>query len=235
MITAMVDMLPARGLELLAPARCRWCRAPALDPACAACAAALPWNAPACRACALPLPTAAASVCAACLQAAPAQDRSWAAFRYAPPVAEEILALKFHGRLGAAGLLGALMAGALARRPAPLPELLIPVPLGAARLRRRGYNQALEIGRALAARLAIGLAPAAARRRRETREQSRLDAVERRRNVRGAFELRASLAGRHVALLDDVITTGATAAELARAARRAGARRVEVWAAARVA
>jgi ComF family protein len=141
--------------------------------------------------------------------------------------------LKFNGQLGPAQLLGTLMAQRLAARGAPLPELLIPVPLHAARLQRRGYNQALELGRVLAGQLSLQLAPTGARRLRPTREQTALSAAERRRNVRGAFAVSTAVRGRHVALLDDVITTGNTVAELARAARKAGAARVEVWAVAR--
>jgi len=111
--------------------------------------------------------------------------------------------------------------------------MLVPVPLHPGRLRQRGYNQALEIGRALAQTLAIELAPQAARRVRSTLEQTTLTAAQRLRNLRGAFEVSARVQGRHVAILDDVITTGATAGELARMAWAAGAREVEIWAVAR--
>ena len=237
MVKVMVDKYLRPFLDLLAPPRCYWCaRAAGADPACAACIAALPWNAPSCRACALPLPAAASTdVCGECLCAAPPQDRSWAAFRYATPLAGAIVDLKFHGRLAPAHVIGTLMAARLAARPQPLPEVLIPMPLHGGRLRRRGYNQAVELARALAPGLSLKVAAGAAHRVRETAEQTRLDAAARRRNVRGAFAVdQALVRGRHVALLDDVITTGATAAELARVARAAGAVRVEVWAAARV-
>jgi ComF family protein len=237
MTTWLVDNSLGALLDLLAPARCYWCRRiSGAAPACAACAGALPWNAPACRACALPLPAGASTdVCSACLDEAPPQDRSWAAFRYQPPVAQAIVELKFHGRLAPAHVIGGLMAARLALRPQPLPELLIPMPLHPGRLRRRGYNQAVELGRQIAGRLALRFEPAGARRLRATQEQTRLDAAGRRRNVRGAFAVdAAAVRGRQVALLDDVITTGATACELARAARAAGAARIEVWAAARV-
>jgi ComF family protein len=237
MRTTMVDNFPAELLDLLAPARCYWCRRAqrgAGATACADCAAALPWNTRACRACGIPL-AGEAGVCGDCLRDCPPQDCSWAAFRYEAPIAQAIVALKFHDRLTPAHVLGRLMARQLARRPEPLPELLIPVPLSAARLRRRGYNQSVELGRALAGLLALRLAPGAARRARDTREQTQLDAAQRRRNVRGAFAVdAAAVRGRHVALLDDVVTTGATMAELARAARAAGATRIEAWSAARV-
>ena len=236
MSTITVDNSVVALLELLAPASCYWCGARDVRAgACAPCAASLPWNERACRACALPLASGTeTSACGECLRESPPQDRTWAAFRYAAPVAQAILALKFHGRLAPARLLGGLMAWRLARRAEPLPELLIPVPLSPRRLRARGYNQALELGRGIARTLALPLAPHAARRTRETAEQTRLDAAERRSNLRGAFAVEAAaVAGRHVALLDDVVTTGATMAELARAVRAAGATRIEAWAAAR--
>ena len=237
MTISVVDNPLGALFDLLAPSRCYWCgRTGGSAPACAGCAAALPWNRFACRACALPLPSAARSdVCNACLCDAPPQDLSWAAFRYETPLPQAVIELKFRGRLAPAHVVGALMAGQLAARPCPMPEVLIPMPLHAGRLRRRGYNQAVELGRPLARRLSLRFEPAAARRVRATHEQSRLDATARRRNVRGAFAVDpARVEGRHVALLDDVITTGTTVAELAQAARAAGAARIEVWAAARV-
>lgn len=215
------------------PQSCCWCdEENTRGPVCNSCRARLPWNEPACRACAIPLPSAN-GVCAECLEGSPPQDRSWAAFRYESAIAGQIIGLKFHARFAPAHVLGVLMAQRLAQRPEPLPELLIPVPLHPRRLRLRGYNQALEIGREISGRLGIPLAPQGAQRVRMTHEQTRLSAVERRRNVRGVFEVSHLVRGRHIALLDDVITTGATAGELARVARRAGARRIEVWAAAR--
>lgn len=239
MVSQIIDKSMGRLMDVLAPLRCHGCEGSvAAGPLCASCVAALPWNTHACRSCALPLaeaPLAPARACGACLAQSPPQDSSWAAFVYRAPVSRQIVGLKFHGRLAPAHVLGALMAQRLALRPQPLPELLIPVPLHAARLRRRGYNQALELGREISRRLSIALQPAAAVRRRATGEQTRLEAAARRRNVRGAFDVAASVRGRHIALLDDVVTTGATVAELAGAARRAGAARIEVWAAARVA
>jgi ComF family protein len=234
MVNSVFDKLATSLLEVLAPARCHGCGTSGTAVLCGPCAADLPWNEPACRACALPMgPGPAGRACATCLTDAPAQDRAWTAFTYADPVSRYVVGLKFHGRLASAHTLGALMAERLARRPEPLPELLVPVPLHPGRLRRRGYNQALELGREIARRLSLPLLPAAARRLRATGEQTRLEAGARRRNVHGAFAIAPVVRGRHIALLDDVVTTGATVAELAAAAREAGAQRVEVWAAAR--
>lgn len=211
------------------PERCRFCRLPP-GPVCGDCCTALPWVAHACPRCARV--GACASLCAGCTRQPPPQQHTWAPLRYEAPIAPRIVAFKFDAELGAAGWLAGLMVQRLSVRPQPLPELLIPVPLHAARLRARGYNQALELGRPLARRLGLELAPALARRVRATREQTVLDAGARRRNLQGAFAVHG-VAGRHVALLDDVITTGATLSELARAARAAGAARIECWALAR--
>lgn len=239
MLKGIVDKFQVGFVDLLAPERCHWCAAPTRGkPVCAGCRAALPWNLIACRACALPMLSPAdggSPVCPDCLRDSPPQHRSWAAFSYRAPVSHQIVDLKFHGQFAPAHVLGTLMAEHLATRPEPLPEMLVPVPLHGGRLRRRGYNQSLELAREIARRLPITLVPGAARRLRATGEQSRLDAVARRRNVRGAFAVDSVVEGRHVALLDDVITTGATVRELAHAARVAGARKIEVWAAARVA
>jgi ComF family protein len=177
----------------------------------------------------------ASHLCPGCLQHTLPFGHAWAAFRYESPVAQQIQGLKFHARLAPAHVLGELMAVRLAARTQPLPEMLIPVPLHARRLQRRGYNQALEIARVLSRRLSIPLGVRVAGRLRATPEQSRLTATQRRRNLRDAFRVSPAVKGRHVALLDDVITTGATVTELARTAREAGADRIEVWAVARTA
>jgi ComF family protein len=140
--------------------------------------------------------------------------------------------LKFHRRLEAAPLLGALLAGAVMRSGEPLPELIVPVPMSHARLRQRGYNQALELARPVSRQLGIPLDWQSCRRARHTPAQTSLKARERRKNMRGAFVVQRGLPS-HVAILDDVITTGATATELALALKRSGVARVEVWACAR--
>ncbi len=150
---------------------------------------------------------------------------------YAPPVDRWILDLKFHARLPVAPLLARLLAGRL--RGEPLPTRVIPVPLHPRRLRERGFNQAVEIARPLCRDLGVALDWGAVRRVRATAHQVGADARARRRNVRGAFAAADDLRGLHVAILDDVVTTGATVGELARVLRRAGAARVEVWAVAR--
>lgn len=140
---------------------------------------------------------------------------------------------KFHGDLPSTRLLGRLMARELA--DAARPQVLVPVPLHRDRLRRRGYDQALELARPLARALALPLRDDLLRRVRATAPQSRLASPQRRRNLRGAFAVSTSGAlPMHVALVDDVMTTGATVEAAVTALRRAGVARVDVWVCARV-
>ena len=198
---------------------------------CAACNEGLPWLGAACRRCALPLN--APGVCGACL-GRDDPDESWSPLRYVPPVDGLLQALKFHGRLEIAAWLGELMAGAFGDSGRDRPGLLVPVPLHRGRLARRGFNQSLEICRPLARALAIPLDGRCCERPRPTPSQSGLDRAGRRRNVRNAFAVRRPPPVDHVAIVDDILTTGATTRALADALHRAGIARVDVWAAARV-
>lgn len=228
------------------PERCVLCGAAgaAGRDLCAGCAADLPRLHPtqgeACRRCAAPLPPSSAGVvCGRCLRRPPPHEAAVAAFRYEPPLSRLITELKFHQRLHLARLLGEELAEAvaavLAHGGEEPPQVLVPVPLHRARLRERGYNQALELARPVSARLGIPLAPSLCARIRATSAQTDLPAGRRRANVRGAFRANDCTGIRHVALIDDVLTTGHTVAELARVLKRAGVRRVEVWGCARAA
>ncbi|MCA1857020.1 ComF family protein [Massilia oculi] len=168
--------------------------------------------------------------CGACLAAPPAFDATVAACDYADPVDRLVLQLKFGARLALAPWMARRLHDALLARPGlALPDLLCPVPLGPRRLVERGYNQALEIARPLARALGIALAPRLLARPQDTAAQSGMAPGERRHNVRGAFALAGSpdaLAGRHVGLVDDVMSSGHTLDELAGVLKRAGAARV---------
>lgn len=198
---------------------------------CADCAAELPRNRSCCARCALPLATAAAS-CGECQRRPPPWDAAWAPFRYGWPLDRLESRYKFGVDLAAGRALSTLWQ----REPCPIerPQLLLTVPLHRSRLRQRGYNQALELARPLARKFDVPLRHEVLQRVRSTDAQTELDAVGRRRNVRGAFALHADIAlPAHVAILDDVMTTGATFAECARVLKRAGVQRVDVWALAR--
>ena len=219
----------SRLVRLLYPPVCVLCGAPGHDgiDLCAACRAELTAPVRRCPSCAAILPRGADGPCGACLRRPPVFDAAYAALSYRPPIDRLVTGLKFHGRLAMAGLFGELMAADLSGREPP--DLIIPVPLHPKRLRERGFNQAREIARPLARRLGVPLAPQAATRIRATPPQTELDARARKRNVRGAFAATEDVAGRRIALVDDVMTIGATLDELAKAMKRAGAARVEVW------
>ncbi|MDE2088388.1 MAG: ComF family protein [Gammaproteobacteria bacterium] len=216
------------------PAVCALCGATGDDglDLCAACRGDLPYNTVACSRCALPLTGSVASdaLCGHCLRHPPAYQRTLAPFRYAPPLDYLLQRLKFNGKLIHARLLGTLMAEYLAQRLSLLPERIIPVPLHRARLSECGFNQALELARPIARRLGVALDHTICERLRATAAQSRLPAAQRRANVRNAFRVRGAITARHVAIVDDVVTTGNTVNELARALRKAGVQTVEIWA-----
>ena len=198
---------------------------------CAECAAELPRNVHCCQRCALPLPISA-PLCGRCQRKAPPWDAAWAPFRYAWPLDRLETRFKFGRDLAA----GRVLATLWQREACPLgvPQMILPVPLHARRLRGRGYNQALEMARPLASALGVPCRHDVLLRTRHTNAQTGLDAVERRRNLRGAFALRSTVTlPAHVVVLDDVFTTGATLAECARTLKRSGVTRVDVWALAR--
>ncbi len=205
---------------------------------CADCLADLP-RLPTARCPVCALPSATGQVCGHCLRRPPAFTRARAALAYDFPLDALVQACKYGGRLAIADLLAVLLADMLtdARANQPIdagpPDLILPMPLHPKRLAERGFNQAIEIGRRLAAATGIAWRPDACRRVRDTPPQAGLDLAGRRRNLRGAFECRIDLAGRRVALVDDVMTSGASLDELAREARRAGAVEVEAWVVAR--
>lgn len=201
---------------------------------CAACEADLPrCPAAACPVCALPLPETGpdGTVCGACLRRPPAFGRTLAAFSYGFPVDRLLHAFKYAGNLALAEALAEPLARLAAARPRP--DLLLPMPLHPARLRQRGFNQSLEIARPVSRWLGIPLEARACRRTRDTPAQAGLKWEERRRNVRGAFACDLDLAGKKVAVLDDVMTTGATLDEIGRVLKGRGAAEVSAWVVAR--
>jgi ComF family protein len=159
-------------------------------------------------------------------------QRSYAPLRYAPPVDYLLQQMKFHQKLELVPLMAELIAGSVSRREGELPQVLLPVPLHHTRLRERGYNQALELAREISGRLGIPVDWQTCRRQRNTLAQTSLQGKERRSNLKGAFESLGGLPS-HVAIIDDVVTTGATVQEFAKTLRKAGVETVEVWACAR--
>jgi ComF family protein len=230
-------------VDLLFPPLCVLCREPvgAADSLCPAC-----WNglqfidAPICERCGLPFEIDAGpgTVCAACLAEPPDFDRARAILRYDDASKQPVLALKHADRLD----LVPAFAKWLDRAGHDLfaaTDLVVPVPLHRLRLWKRRYNQSAELARGLCRRTGLAFAPLLLERTKPTPSQGQMpSAAARRQNVAGAFRVppdrRAALKGRKVLLVDDVLTTGATASACARVLKRAGATSVFVLALARV-
>jgi len=213
------------------PGRCVLCLArDARDGLCQACSADLPLlEAARCPVCALPGPGGVP--CGNCLRHPPAYDGVCVAGPYAFPSDALIGALKYGGRLAIAPVLGRMLAKSVSGELTP--DLIVPMPLSAARLRSRGFNQALEIASALPARFTDRVAPDVLERQRDTASQASLPVDQRGHNVRGAFRCVLPVSGRTVAIVDDVMTTGATLHEAAVALKLAGATSVRGWIVAR--
>ncbi len=229
MVNHWMDFIQFR----LFPATCILCGAPgeAQRDLCAHCYAELPRMGNACLRCAKPL--AQGNLCGQCLKSPPPFDSAYAPFLYQRALPSLITGLKFQAQLQNARLLADLMAEDIQRRQIELPQCLLLVPLHPSRLKERGFNQALEIARLLSRRLHLPLNHQALKRIRATPPQAGLDQKARKKNLRGAFALNQPLAFDHVAVLDDVFTTGSTLREVSRMYKAAGVRRVDVWALAR--
>ena len=194
----------------------------------------LPWASSACPVCALP--TSGGSVCGHCLSDPPPFDATIAAFSYTFPIDRLIHSLKYQGRLALAEWCADAI---LARRDSanvavsPRPHRLVALPLAVERQRERGYNQALEIARVIGRRTGIPVLARGLSRVRATPPQAALPWTERAKNVRGAFACDLDLSGLTVALVDDVMTTGASLAEAAKILKDSGAASVKNWVVAR--
>ncbi len=202
---------------------------------CAPCAAELPWLGPHCWRCAIPLP-APGLICGQCQRHPPHFDQVIAPWRFDFPLDALIHRFKHRADWPAGRLLAGQLAAHLQQRFAvdlPRPELLLPVPLARRRLRERGYNQAQMLGQWLGQCLALPVQTELLSRARETPSQQGLDAAQRRRNLRQAFALAERPLPMHVAVIDDVLTTGATAEAIARLLKRAGVARVDLYCLAR--
>ena len=193
---------------------------------CSACDADLPrLPAARCPRCALASPRNA--VCGRCLSQPPDYDATVAALSYDFPADALIHAFKFRGELALASLFSGLLLREIGSGTGV--NLVVPVPLSGKRLRERGYNQAVELARSLAAAARAPLELGACERTRDAPPQTELPWAERGRNVRGAFRCTRPLAGASVAVVDDVMTTGATLGEMAATLKAAGAARVVNW------
>lgn len=206
-------------------------------PICVACETDLPWLGEHCVTCALPL-AAAGLTCGDCLLEPPAFEQVVVPWLYGFPVDSLITRFKHNAKWPFGHLLADVLGQYLQHRfdeDLPRPDVLLPVPLAGKRLRQRGFNQAAMLARWLSQSLDLPCEEQVLRRIKETGAQQDLDAKARKHNLRNAFEIMpdAQVQGRHLALVDDVLTTGATAQALARLLMNAGAARVDVYCLAR--
>ena len=222
-------------LDCLLPPRCVLCGQPSGSICiCGPCKSDLPRPGPHCRRCGLPLGSPVDDICGACISKPPPFSHTVYPLLYGFPADRLVQALKFRRQLPAGRVLAHLICEQVTAASPGIPGQLIPVPLHWLRMMKRGFNQACELGAHASTVLGIPLLTTALRRRRNTRAQSGLDRKQRRNNVRGAFCWRPAMKPQsHIALIDDVMTTGTTVSECARVLRRAGAKRVDVWVAAR--
>ena len=227
-----ISLRCVRLLRTSLPQCCVLCTAASGDALlCAACIGDMPRTLQACPACATP--TAGGLRCGTCLAKPPPQAATVAAWRYSFPVDRLLHAFKYRGHLALAEPFSDAIVAAVVARGEPLPDCVVALPLANARQRARGFNQSQEIARRVAGKLGVSCASSVLRRVRDTPPQAGLKLDARTRNVRGAFEADALIAGRHVAIVDDVMTTGATLNEAAKALRRMRALRVDAWVVAR--
>lgn len=228
--TAAQKMGTREWLGRLWPMDCLLCLEPTSGHlVCDNCERLLARRGAACPRCAIPMP--AGGWCADCLRKSPEFDDVATAFDYRFPVDRLVRRFKFSADFASGAYLGDALVRVVATAPAP--HLVVASPASPARLRERGFNPALLLARRVGRRLDIPVDACALAKVRHTPPQAGLDRGARQRNLQGAFAIRRGLDGLHVAVVDDVMTTGATLSEAARTLKRAGASRVSGWVVAR--
>jgi ComF family protein len=223
----------------LLPYTCLFCSASSSrqQDICQACLDDLPKLENPCPRCAKPLPFAHSDLtCGECIKLSPPFDFTHALFAYESPITRFIMQLKFNHALVNARILGELLTEKIQRdwyQHKPLPNLIIPMPLHPNRLKERGFNQAIEIARPIAKSLQLPLQLSDCLRIKETAAQATLLAKERQYNIKQAFKVNKNFSGQHIAVIDDVITTGHTMTEFCKSLKKAGASKIDVWCCAR--
>lgn len=229
----MIGAFINRAIERLLPSRCAVCSTRGVEGSglCYQCQIKLPRLENGCTTCASPLETSNPVVCGRCQQNPPFYDHTIAPFLYKEPVDHLITGLKFSARLAHARTLAVLFIDTL--NDNDMPKLIIPMPLHSKRLRERGFNQSLEMARLISQKTGIPLETKACIRTRDTAPQSTLPAKEKKSNVKNAFAVNKPINEKHVAIVDDVMTSGHTVNELAKTLKAHGVERVDIWVMAR--
>lgn len=195
---------------------------------CQPCLDELPYIEHACKKCGVP--TVEETIhCGACITEMPQNHQTISVLHYHSPVDHLIQKMKYHNQLEIADLLGKLLVRKLLSLDYELPEQIIPVPLHISRLQQRGYNQAVEIARPVSKALNIPLNLTNCIRTRLTEPQVDLSHAERQKNLKNAFDIIHQIGARHVAIIDDVMTTGSTLNELTATLLKSGIEKVDIW------
>ncbi len=233
----MLKTHSASGLfARMMPQDCQLCGAPFPAAICDLCAGDLPIRlAQGCRCCAQigDVESLEGEICGDCLADPPKFDVVQSAFSYAFPLDKLLQSFKFNANLALLNLFVDHFVNALKNNAATMPDVIIPMPLAKRRLATRGFNQSALLARGIGKRLHIKVESHGLLRVRETPPQAGLDRAARLVNMKGAFDCAQNLAGLRIALVDDVMTTGATMSDAARALKKQGAATVDAWAIAR--
>lgn len=221
--------------QWLFPFRCCFCEAhtTSRQDLCSECKLALPWIEDRCYKCGLYLTPGLDSIdCERCRDLPPKFDRLCALFSYQPPITKLVMGLKFGKKLAYGRVMGELLADEVEAhwyKNLELPEAIIPVPLHESRLRKRGFNQALELLWPVHKQIDIPVLFDACVRVKKTTAQSQLDKSRRKRNLKSAFQILKPIPYEHVAIMDDVVTTGSTVNALTHVLKEAGITTVDIW------
>lgn len=215
----------------LLPPSCFLCLASCKQTICDGCQSDLPINRNACYRCASTLSGSDINLCGQCITHPPAFDKTIAAYKYEQPIQYMVMQFKFQRQLRYATVLAALLAKKIKQSYGnnELPSAIVPMPLHIKRQRQRGFNQSLEIAKILAKELHLNTYSQNCIRTINTPPQTELSGKQRRQNVKNAFAVKKEIPDKHVAIIDDVITTGSTANELAAQLKRSGIKRVDIW------
>jgi len=204
---------------------------------CAACIADLSINNHCCQRCALPLEHDSGQMiymCGHCLSHRYYYDQVISPFGYVDDMAYLIKKLKYHQKIHYADLLAKLfIAQVKTMHNFQLPQIIMPIPMHQQRLKHRGYNQALELARIFSSYYQLPLNFSALIRSRYTHFQAEMSGSKRQQNVKNAFIIKKEIQYTHIALIDDVMTTGSTVNEVAKVLKQVGVKKVDIWTIAR--
>ncbi len=218
-------------VEVLIPDRCCLCHSVSKEGYCNNCRLFFPWIRNGCQQCGTSL--ASGFLCGQCQKRDSYWNEAIIPFLYTDPISSQIHELKYQGKFSAAAALARMLASTVIKRSSALPDMIIPVPLHSRSLKKRGYNQSTLIARSLGKILGIPINEEVVVKSRYTESQTRLDQGARRANIEGAFDVVKYSHGGSIAVVDDVITSGATIREVCKTLRRSGYDQLSIWAVAK--